>query len=39
MRFNVECLEAELADPGPSWATAVCPAHAHLDEPAKSGRG
>jgi hypothetical protein len=39
MRFNVECLEAELADLGPSWTTAVCPAHAHLDEPAKSGRG
>jgi len=39
MRFNVECLEAELADLGPSWATAVCPAHAHLDEPAKSDRG
>jgi len=39
MRFDVECLEAELADLGPSWTTAVCPAHAHLDEPAKSGRG
>jgi Protein of unknown function (DUF2948) len=39
MRFDVECLEAELADLGPSWTTAACPAHAHLDEPAKSGRG
>lgn len=40
MRIEVECLEAELADLGPSWATAACPAHAGLDEAAtKSGRG
>jgi hypothetical protein len=28
MRLEVECLEAELADLGPSWATGHCPAHA-----------
>src|SRR4051812_26881433 len=28
MRLDVECLEAELADLGPTWTTAVCPAHA-----------
>ncbi len=40
MRIEVECLEAELADLGPSWTTAACPAHAGLDEAAtKSGRG
>ena len=40
MRLEVECLEAELADLGPSWTTAVCPDHASLDQPAaKSGRG
>jgi hypothetical protein len=39
LRLEVECLEAELADIGPSWSTAVCPAHANLDERAtKSGR-
>jgi len=27
LRVEVECLEAELADIGPSWATAVRPAH------------
>ena len=27
LRLEVECLEAELADLGPSWATGVCPAH------------
>jgi len=31
LRLEVECLEAELADLGPSWTTAVCPAHA-IDE-------
>jgi len=40
LRLEVECLEAELADIGPSWSTAACPCHANLDErPAKSGRG
>jgi len=27
VRLDVECLEAELADLGPEWATAACPAH------------
>jgi hypothetical protein len=27
LRLHVECLEAELADLGPAWATAVCPEH------------
>jgi hypothetical protein len=27
LRIEVECLEAELADIGPSWATAAVPAH------------
>ena len=31
LRLEVECLEAELADLGPTWTTAVCPAHA-VDE-------
>jgi len=30
LRLEVECLEAELADIGPAWATAAVPAH--LDE-------
>ena len=29
LRLDVECLEAELADLGPVWATAACPAHAN----------
>ena len=39
LRLEVECLEAELADLGPSWATATCPAHA-VEEPVvpKAGR-
>jgi len=28
LRLEVECLEAELADLGPSWTTALCPDHA-----------
>ncbi len=28
LRLEVECLEAELADLGPIWTTAACPAHA-----------
>jgi hypothetical protein len=40
LRLEVECLEAELADLGPSWSTAACPAHADADKrAAKSGRG
>jgi hypothetical protein len=27
LRLEVECLEAELADLGPVWQTAACPAH------------
>ncbi len=27
VRLEVECLEAELADLGPTWTTGVCPAH------------
>jgi hypothetical protein len=27
LRLEVECLEAELADLGPTWTTATCPAH------------
>ena len=27
LKLDVECLEAELADLGPSWTTAACPAH------------
>jgi hypothetical protein len=27
LRLEVECLEAELADLGPTWATARCPGH------------
>jgi hypothetical protein len=39
MRLEVECLEAELADLGPSWTTTACPAHAvEEDGAAKSGR-
>jgi hypothetical protein len=29
MRLEVECLEVELADLGPVWTTAACPAHQH----------
>jgi hypothetical protein len=28
LRLEVECLECELADLGPSWATECCPGHA-----------
>jgi len=39
LRLDVECLEAEFADLGPSWTTAVCPAHALADDaPPKTGR-
>ncbi len=31
LRLDVECLEAELADLGPVWATAACPAHLELE--------
>ena len=32
MRLEVECLEAELADLGPSWTTAACPVHPVIDD-------
>jgi hypothetical protein len=33
LRLEVECLEAELADLGPSWTAAKCPEHA-IEAPA-----
>jgi hypothetical protein len=33
LRLEVECLEAELADLGPVWATTVCPGHVIDDQP------
>ena len=39
LRLEVECLEAELADLGPSWATAACPVHVVAEDgPPNSGR-
>jgi len=32
LRLDIECLEAELADLGPSWSTAACPAHMLADD-------
>ena len=32
LRLEVECLEAELADLGPSWPTAACPIHKVADD-------
>jgi hypothetical protein len=32
LRLEVECLEAELADLGPSWTAAACPVHADIDK-------
>lgn len=37
LRLEVECLEAELADLGPTWTAARCPAHPEV-EPAKATR-
>ena len=40
LRLEVECLEAELADLGPSWTAATCPVHSVVVEekpPAKPG--
>jgi len=34
LRLDVECLEAELADLGPTWTAVACPAHAIDDTPA-----
>ena len=41
LRLEVECLEAELADLGPTWTTASCPAHADGEltgSPVRPGR-
>jgi hypothetical protein len=41
IRLDVECLEAELADLGPTWTTAACPAHADGEltaAPSRPGR-
>jgi hypothetical protein len=38
LRLDVECLEAELADLGPSWTTATCPAHAVEEQAAPKAR-
>jgi Protein of unknown function (DUF2948) len=39
LRLEVECLEAELADLGPSWITAACPVHAVVEgDPLAAGR-
>lgn len=37
LRLDVECLEGELADLGPSWSAAACPVHADVEDskPAK----
>ena len=36
LRLEVECLEAELADLGPSWSAAACPQHALADDDSAS---
>ena len=38
LRLEVECLEAELADLGPTWTTAACPAHALADDQPKAAQ-
>lgn len=38
LRLDVECLEAELADLGPTWTTAACPAHALTDDQPKAAQ-
>ena len=35
LRLEVECLECELADLGPAWTTAACPAHPDDATPAR----
>jgi hypothetical protein len=39
LRLTVECLEAELADLGPSWTAAGCPAHAVIEGEGKPEAG
>lgn len=31
LRLEVECLEAELADLGPTWTTSTCPSHLDIE--------
>ena len=38
LRLEVECLEAELADLGPAWATTACPGHPVDDQPVTEGQ-
>jgi hypothetical protein len=38
LRLEVECLEAELADLGPSWVTESCPAHLIDSEPVAAAK-
>ena len=37
LRLEVECLEAELADLGPAWATSSCPMHVDVEPNAPAG--
>lgn len=39
LRLEVECLEGELADLGPTWTAGACPAHAVIEGEAKSQAG
>ena len=39
LRLEVECLEAELADLGPTWTAATCPAHAIAGDDTKPEAG
>jgi hypothetical protein len=38
LRLEVECLEAELADLGPTWTTGHCPAHVNVGENSAKSR-
>ncbi len=38
VRLEVECLEAELADLGPTWTTGTCPAHTIEAQAVKTSR-
>ncbi len=37
LRLDVECLEAELADLGPTWSAAACPNHPVIEADAVAG--
>jgi len=39
LRLTVECLEAELADLGPTWTAGACPAHVVIEGEAKPEAG